>query len=88
MDPLTTRRVVDMLRYLAVELQREKHPLAHVPLQLAGLVRDGGPGTGCKRCAGPVEQCGRGRPRLHCEACRAPRRTTAPKSSQKAESAT
>ena len=84
MDPLTTRRVVDVLHWLAVELQREQHPLAHVPLQLARLVRDGGPGDGCRTCGGRVEQVRVGRPRVHCEACRAPRRRPAPKPDQSA----
>jgi hypothetical protein len=74
MDPLTLRRVGDMLQWLAVEMQRERHPLAHVPLQLSRLVRDGGPGTGCRTCGGPVEPVRIGRPRVHCERCRAPRR--------------
>ena len=84
MDPLTTRRVVDMLRYLAVELQRERHPLAHVPLQMVGLVRDGRPAGGCRTCGGPVEPVRVGRPRMHCEKCRAPRRRAAPNLSQSA----
>jgi hypothetical protein len=84
MDPLTTRRVVDVLRWLAVEMQRDRHPLAHVPMQLVGLVRDGGPQAGCKRCGAPVEPVRIGRPRVHCEACRAPRRRAAPNVDQSA----
>lgn len=32
------------------------------------------PGVACKGCAGPVEPVPVGRPRLHCERCRRPRR--------------
>lgn len=84
MDPRTRGYVVATLRWLASELQRDGHGLAHVPQALAAVVADGRPASGCKRCGGAVEVVRTGRPRLHCERCRPPRRKASPKSSQKA----
>jgi hypothetical protein len=81
MDAQTRGRVVATLRWLAAELQRDRHELAHVPQALAAVVADGRPSSGCKRCGGPIELVRAGRPRLHCERCRLPRRK-APKSDQ------
>lgn len=70
-----------VLRWLAAQLESEGHPLAHVPRQLADVVRQGHPASGCKSCGGAVEPVRNGRPRLHCEACRPPRTKVPPKSS-------
>ena len=79
MDPATRGHVVAVFRWLASELQKDQHPLAHVPSELARVVADGGPRTECKRCGGPVERVRVGRPRVVCESCRPPRRSAAPK---------
>jgi hypothetical protein len=76
MDPQTRGIVVATLRWLAAELQRDRHGLAHVPMELAAVVANGGPAAGCRRCGGPVEVVPRGRPRVTCERCRPPRTKT------------
>ena len=83
MDGATRGHAVAVLRWLAGELHADRHPLAHVPMELAAVVADGGPRTGCKRCGGPVEPVRVGRPRVTCETCRPPRRTPEPKPNQR-----
>ena len=68
MDAQTRGHVVATLRWLASELQRERHGLAHVPQELAAVIADGRPPSGCVRCGGTVERVRRGRPRKTCEA--------------------
>jgi hypothetical protein len=66
MDAQTRGHVVARLRWLASELQREHHPLAHVPAGLARIVVEGRAAGGCRGCGGLVEHVRRGRPRLYC----------------------
>ena len=78
-DPVPLATVAQTLRWLSREMERDGSDLAHVPAQVAALLTRP-VGGGCKSCGGPVELVPVGRPRLHCEACRRPRRQTPPKS--------
>lgn len=76
MNDRTYRRLgntVAVLRWLAAELAVERHPLAHVPAELArALLED--PVGGCRACDGPLPAPARtGRPRALCLVC-SPRR--------------
>ena len=77
-DPVPLATVASTLRWLSREMERDGSGLAHVPAQVAALLTRP-VGGGCKSCGGPVELVPVGRPRLHCEACRRPRRQTRPK---------
>lgn len=57
-----------LARWLAGELARERHPLAHVPAELAAALLDV-PVAGCKDCGAPLPVQRKGRPRLFCLAC-------------------
>lgn len=63
-----------VLRWLAAQLAAEKHPLAHVPAELAcSLVT--APAVGCRSCGGSLPPRERtGRPRVLCLEC-SPRKT-------------
>jgi hypothetical protein len=45
MDAQTRGNVVATLRWLASELARDRHGLAHVPMELAAVVADGRPAS-------------------------------------------
>ncbi|NYI78741.1 hypothetical protein [Nocardioides panzhihuensis] len=62
-----------VLRWLAAQLAADKHPLAHVPADLARSLLDV-PAEGCRSCDGPLPPAERtGRPRVLCLTC-SPRR--------------
>lgn len=62
------------LRWLAGQLAGERHPLAHVPSQVAAALLED-PVAACTLCSGPLPApLGRGRPRSRCERCSPPRR--------------
>lgn len=66
--------VVRILRVLSGELARDRHPLAHVPQQLASALLDE-PVEGCQLCGGELPPPARtGRPRVRCLRCSPPRR--------------
>jgi hypothetical protein len=66
---------VAVLRWLAAELAVERHPLAHVPAELARALLDP-PDDGCRVCDGPLPAPAQtGRPRVLCLHC-SPRRKT------------
>ena len=77
-DPMPLATVAQTLRWLAREMEHDRSLLAHVPAQLAAVLTRP-VGGGCRSCGGDVEQVPRGRPRIHCESCRAPRRQKRPK---------
>jgi hypothetical protein len=55
-DGALARRLGSMnavLRWLAAELAAERHPLSHVPIQLANALTDV-PVGGCRGCGGPL----------------------------------
>lgn len=63
-----------VLRWLAGQLASEKHPLSHVPIQLANALADV-PVGGCRGCGEPLPAPQRtGRPRVMCLVC-SPRKT-------------
>lgn len=68
-------RAVHVLRWLSGELAAERHPLAHVPAQLArALLEDPAAGPGCTLCGGELPAAAStGRPRTRCLRC-SPRR--------------
>ena len=79
-DLLRRSTVILSLRWLAGELARDRHPLAHVPDQVADVLAGAGD-EGCRVCGGrlPVP-LGVGRPRVRCESCSPPRRKVSAKS--------
>jgi hypothetical protein len=79
--PKQVGQAVQVLRWLASELAGERHPLAHVPQQVAAALLSG-PGAGCCRlCGGPLPMPAlTGRPRVRCERCSPSRRKLSAKS--------
>jgi hypothetical protein len=62
------------LRWLAGQLAAERHPLAHVPQQIADALLEE-PVGGCSLCGAPLPTPARtGRPRSRCTRCSPPRR--------------
>jgi hypothetical protein len=84
MDAQTRGAVVAALRWLASELQKgeqcrcgERVRLGWAAArasEIATLVVEGRPASGCKGCGGPVQVVRRGRPRKYCERCHPTRR--------------
>jgi hypothetical protein len=76
-DLVTARRLGNtaaVLRWLAAQLASEKHPLSHVPMELANALTDV-PVGGCRGCGDPLPAPQRtGRPRVLCLVC-SPRKT-------------
>lgn len=65
---------VTTLRWLAAELAADRHPLSHVPVQLADALMSE-PAGGCRGCGEPLPAPQRtGRPRVLCLVC-SPRKT-------------
>jgi hypothetical protein len=68
------------LRWLAGQLAAERHPLAHVPAQVAASLLEEQVG-GCRMCGAPLPQPARtGRPRSRCLRCSPSRRKPSAKS--------
>jgi hypothetical protein len=68
-------RAVHVLRWLSHELAAEKHPLAHVPAQLARALLEEPSAASCRSCGGELPAQERtGRPRVLCLTC-SPRKT-------------
>lgn len=87
LDPISV--AVKELRRLALRLKAERHPLAHIPQQVANRLVDvrapaptpiagfeESPTGNCAQCgrALPMPTMRRGRPRTKCTACSPPRR--------------
>jgi hypothetical protein len=85
LEPRRLSIVVLSLRWLAGELARDRHPLAHLPEQLADALLAEPDEAGCRVCGGPLPvPLGVGRPRVRCERCSPPRRKPIAKSTMAA----
>ena len=75
LDGLRLGQAVQVLRWLASQLASDRHPLAHVPQQVASALL-AEPEQACRLCGGelPPRLIGAGRPRVRCETCSPPRR--------------
>lgn len=74
LDGRTLGSAVVLLRGIAQKLRPDQNHYAAMLSELAAVLVNGGPATGCEKCGNPIPVNRTGRPRKYCTTC-APRKT-------------
>lgn len=89
LDGRTIGGVVQVLRWVSEQIGHTYPQYASALSQVAAVLINGGPRTGCERCGNPVPANRTGRPRKYCTACsplrHASRMENSPKSPHSAQ---